>query len=89
MATNPLELKRLSDEARCVDINDMAKLTGQTKVHAQVWHDTLGRLGKKKQAFARVLHRGREWLADVVTGSLYDAKTLCCASSDKLSLRLC
>ena len=78
-------LLKLSDEARCVQNKDMAKIQRMPTLHSSVAHEKFGYLGTAQITI--VSTRKASYYADQSTGTLYHMDTLRCLSGDFQRLR--
>jgi threonine dehydratase len=77
-----ITLKRLADEAMCVDEHDIKKLSKKDAKRYKVIHDIAGYIGNADVCTVEVEDMGFEvFLADVVTGSMYDPNTMRCKTA--------
>lgn len=77
-----ITLKRLANEAMCVDERDIIKLNKKNTKRFKVIHDTAGYIGYADVCEVEVEDMGFEvFLADVVTGSMYDINTMRCKTA--------
>ena len=77
-----VEIKHLSDEALCMRENDMAHIRREPGKKYRAIHRQLGNIGTVTAVPIVMFETGTEYLADKVTGSLYDPKTLQCLTGD-------
>ena len=73
-----IEIRTLSSEAFCLkDVSVLKKLPTTTYYTRSQRHGALG-----EAVVCKILYQKKEYLADVVTGQLYNPKTLLCMSGD-------
>lgn len=76
-----IELKHLAEYGNlCISERDINKLKGGKTY--KVYHDKLGLQGKSKMVEVYVEKTNKNYLADSITGSLYDIDTLRCLTGD-------